>query len=563
MLCSLLKMVKAYFVISGLLNSSYYVNSKNQTVGVSITYQNHEISILNDKQYVPCFKNSNDLVTLSPNVYKQAGDKYDHYLIFDTETDIYKVRNKYQVHLPPISSPRANPSPVKRLVKVSRVSERVSRSPLRISSNPSSSSSPLNKPSKSDVSSEKSKKVAKKEVPKKDVAKKEVDKKEVDKKDVAKKEVDKKDVAKQIKTTKDTEKIVLPKKLSDALENLSVKNNQNKKEHVYINKQVENNNDDDDNDDEDDDDDDDDNDNNYEYDNENDHKNYYHLNPIYKPASRQVVVKESDDKHVVKPASRQVINNPKALIKLFENNQKKWEDSDEGIEAREFCIKNGAKGHSLTGCLEDMRISKNKKIILKSIKVTKQVEKTNNKANRIVKKAFRLGQKIDNYPSKSCTANGDPHYTNFNGEYIDLQQPGVFIMAKTDDDLFEVQIKQDGYTKPGTPSYIRSAKIKYDGQVYANNFNKDGFMVKTSSSSIIITVPGEYKGAMLGLCGSNNVAASKANYKLPSGQIADVNWGTKNWQKGGFGGPKSKMSIWQLAWKPSPENCMYSKAECV
>jgi hypothetical protein len=103
--------------------------------------------------------------------------------------------------------------------------------------------------------------------------------------------------------------------------------------------------------------------------------------------------------------------------------------------------------------------------------------------------------------------------------------------------------------------------IRYDGQVYRSSFNRDGFKV-ASGGYVSVTVPGSYQGELSGICGINGVSAGAQNFVLPSGQKADVNYGKSNWQLGGYGGPNTKLSKWHLAWRPSVENCMFSKQEC-
>jgi hypothetical protein len=165
-------------------------------------------------------------------------------------------------------------------------------------------------------------------------------------------------------------------------------------------------------------------------------------------------------------------------------------------------------------------------------------------------------------PSRTCTANGDPHFTNYNGEYFHIQEPSIFTFTKTNDGLFEVQVKQDGARKVGEPSYIRDVMVRYAGQVFHGSFARDGFIVISGPSAVSVTVPGQYQGSMMGICGENGASASAANFKLPNGSLADVNYKQANWALGGYGGPYSKLSSWHLSWKPSLENCMFSKTEC-
>ncbi len=100
MLCSLLKMVKAYFVLTGLLSGSYYMDSKNNVVGVEMTYNDHHVSVINDLHYQGCFMHESKLTNLTHNVFKETSSNTDHYLIFDEDKNFDRVRQRYQVHLP-------------------------------------------------------------------------------------------------------------------------------------------------------------------------------------------------------------------------------------------------------------------------------------------------------------------------------------------------------------------------------------------------------------------------------------------------------------------------------
>jgi hypothetical protein len=67
---------------------------------------------------------------------------------------------------------------------------------------------------------------------------------------------------------------------------------------------------------------------------------------------------------------------------------------------------------------------------------------------------------------------------------------------------------------------------------------------------------------MTGICGQNGASASMYNFKLPSNNVADVNYGKAQWAIGGYGGRNTKLSKWQLAWRPSLADCMFSAKEC-
>ena len=63
-----------------------------------------------------------------------------------------------------------------------------------------------------------------------------------------------------------------------------------------------------------------------------------------------------------------------------------------------------------------------------------------------------------------CVASGDPHFTNYNGEVFHLQRPGMFTVAKSPDDSFEVQEKMKQHGNNiwiGRPSCIAGLAARY------------------------------------------------------------------------------------------------------
>lgn len=242
------------------------------------------------------------------------------------------------------------------------------------------------------------------------------------------------------------------------------------------------------------------------------------------------------------------------LVK-FTSKQKLFNLSKKGIRALNVCKRLGATGTVLNGCMQDMRLTRNPNVVIKAVRQTI-------KTIAALKKAKTYQARTGNAPSRTCSAVGDPHFTNFNGDYFHIQQPAIYTFAKTSDGLFEVQVKQSGSKGAGDPSYVRDVMIRYDDKLYHNNFNKDGFIVKAGNSFVSVTIPGSYQGEMSGICGDANPNASSSNFKLPNGEIADVNYGKPNWQIGGYGGPFTKLSKWHLAWRPSLSKCMFSQNEC-
>jgi len=251
----------------------------------------------------------------------------------------------------------------------------------------------------------------------------------------------------------------------------------------------------------------------------------------------------------------------KANVKKFTLKQKAWGLSKRGRKAAKFCASKAKKGsNAFKGCMHDMRLTRgDRKVAGKAAVQSKKVAAKAKRANRKAKAAIRRG---GNAPSRTCTSNGDPHTTNFNGDYFHIQVNGIYIFARSDDGFFEVQGKQDGSSGAGSPSYIRSCKIRYDGQVYSDVFSRDGFNVNCRGSQLTITVPGAYQNHMEGVCGVNAVSRGAHNFILKGGRSAPVNYGARSWESGGYGGRNTPLSQWGLSWRPRVENCMYSQAEC-
>ncbi len=307
----------------------------------------------------------------------------------------------------------------------------------------------------------------------------------------------------------------------------------------------------------------------------------------------------------------------KENVKAAIQKQRDFQHSKKGLEALVFCTKLGVKGNALKGCLQDMQLTGgNKTVAAKSAKLTQKALNVNKKVSIVLPSStpvFRtvLPNRVSVVPtqvvyphkpsvpkvvnintpervvkavvqpiipkkvlipaavrsavtgkSRVCTATGDPHFTNFNGDYFHLQEPSIFTIAKSKDGLFEVQVKQDGAKNIGDPSYVRLAKIRYGNNIYTFNFNAGGFLVSQSGSSLSITVPGSYEGLMMGVCGEDTPIKGAHNFKGPNGVVMDVDYGKPNWEMGGHGGPDTKLSKWHLSWKPSLDQCMFGLDEC-
>ena len=91
MLCSLLNVIKGYFIVSGLFGN-YYVGPNNKTVAVSTVYENNRVTICNDLQYMKCFTGveTSNKFKFSDNIYKfkNLKDNQIHYVIYDNHSKI-------------------------------------------------------------------------------------------------------------------------------------------------------------------------------------------------------------------------------------------------------------------------------------------------------------------------------------------------------------------------------------------------------------------------------------------------------------------------------------------
>jgi hypothetical protein len=212
-----------------------------------------------------------------------------------------------------------------------------------------------------------------------------------------------------------------------------------------------------------------------------------------------------------------------------------------------------------------------------------------------------------------CIASGDPHFTSYDRDIYHLQEEGIFVIASSDDDKFEVQerMKKNGANKSGVPACIIGAAVRFGDvtiEVDVYNYGKirvnsavidlakdttktfggvrvlygkqniawrgktarttaitisgpSGFSVMVEGGycgTLEVNVPTAYFGKMKGLCGNADGTATNADYSSPDGRVMDVKRGTKNWQMSGYGGPTSPLSKWQLAWKPMGPECLFA-----
>ena len=225
-----------------------------------------------------------------------------------------------------------------------------------------------------------------------------------------------------------------------------------------------------------------------------------------------------------------------------------------------------------------------------------------------------LSKEVANPSKRYCVASGDPHVTNYDGELFHIQEPGIYTVARTPDAMFEIQekMRKNGNNKPGVPSCITGAIVHYKqmnieidvanfGKIRVNGQEMDlpedftltfggvqirygkqviewkgatmkpaglklttpnGFslMISGGYCGILETnVPTAFFGKMQGICGNADGVKNFADYAGPNGDVINVNHGAKNWGMGGYDGPDSPLSKWQLSWKPHGAECYFAK----
>jgi hypothetical protein len=287
-------------------------------------------------------------------------------------------------------------------------------------------------------------------------------------------------------------------------------------------------------------------------------------------------------------------------IRKQETAVSKWLSTAEGVRATQFCKSLGIENRLqiYDGCLEDMMVMKSENIA---------------KLGALTAEEFLSKSKSADTSKRYCIASGDPHFTSYDREIYHLQEEGIFMIAGSDDDRFEVQerVKKNGANVAGVPSCIIGAVVRF-GDVYVEvdvynygklrvngvsiNLAKDttktfgGVQVRYGKQNIVwrgakdqttavhITGPGgfavmieggycgtlevnaptAYFGKMKGLCGNADGTASNADFSAPDGKVMDVKRSTKDWQMSGYGGPTSPLSKWQLVWKPVGAECLFA-----
>jgi hypothetical protein len=298
--------------------------------------------------------------------------------------------------------------------------------------------------------------------------------------------------------------------------------------------------------------------------------------------------------------------NDKKLVAKRDADFNKWMLSKYGIDASNFCMSLGIhnKPSIFEGCLEDMMSTGDKQIAKDSAIMEEEFASKD-------KQSLKTSTKTST-SKRYCVAAGDPHFVNYDGEIFHLQEPGIYTLAKTTG--FEVQekTKKNGLNKPGVPSCMIGAVIKSGAvtvEIDVNNFKSvitngklqhlpkdftikvggvsirygnqeiewrkdsakvtalkitglNGFSVLVAGGycgTVEINAPEPYYGKMQGLCGNADGIKDNSDYKEPSGEILDVKRGANKWEMSGYEGPTSPLSKWQLSWKSTGTDCLFSK----
>ena len=286
----------------------------------------------------------------------------------------------------------------------------------------------------------------------------------------------------------------------------------------------------------------------------------------------------------------------KKLAQKIDDQFNNWLVSKDGVSAVEFCKSLGIQNRPdiYQGCLEDIMRTGNKEIA---------------KEGAIAEEEFRSKSKIS-LSKKYCTASGDPHFVNYDGDIYHLQEKGIYTLMKTTH--FEVQekVRKNGADKTGVPCCLTALAVRYKSvtvEVDAENFKKitingvsqdlpadytikvgglelkygkqkfewkgegytttglkiiapNGFGVMVSGGYcgvVEINVPMDYFNKVQGLCGNADGSRDNNDYKNPEGAVMNVNRGARNWEMSGYHGPNSPLSKWELSWKPLGAKCFF------
>ncbi len=125
-----------------------------------MVYNTHQVSVINNLQYINCFLSNNNFVNLSSNVFVVHENSRDHYLIFNSENNITTIsRNHFKYKNPVplknnkiinssssnlVSIPVTRQTPVNKSVKILPTVKKENKKPIHRNNNKITNSSSSN-----------------------------------------------------------------------------------------------------------------------------------------------------------------------------------------------------------------------------------------------------------------------------------------------------------------------------------------------------------------------------------------------------------------------------------
>jgi len=266
-----------------------------------------------------------------------------------------------------------------------------------------------------------------------------------------------------------------------------------------------------------------------------------------------------------------------------------------GKQAEKDCSEFNNRPDVYQGCLEDIKVTG-------SVALARQ--------GALAEEEFRSKSKVST-SKKFCVASGDPHFTNYDGDFFHLQEKGIFTLMRADGIEIQEKVRKNGADKPGVPCCIVGLAIRYQNALtleidvenyktiivngvkttlepdftmkiggvdvrygkqsvewraesYKTNGIKFGFpngfgvMVFGGYCGVVeVNAPAEYFGKVYGLCGNADGKRDANDFMSPEGSVMNVNYGQRKWEMSGYNGPTSALSKWQLAWFPKGNDCFF------
>jgi hypothetical protein len=282
-----------------------------------------------------------------------------------------------------------------------------------------------------------------------------------------------------------------------------------------------------------------------------------------------------------------------ALVRKVETEFNSWLKTDKGKQAVVDCAEFQNRPDIFQGCLEDIKVTGNKALA---------------RQGAIAEEEFRSKSKVST-SKKYCVASGDPHFTNYDGDYFHLQEKGIVTLLRSDDLIVQEKMRKGWPTpndgdQPGVPSCLTDVAIRYKDtltiEISAGNYkqaiingistpleeefttkvggvdirygnqglewradsyktkgvkfsfpNGFGLLVSGGYCGVVeINVPADRFGRVSGICGNADGKKDGKDFADPSGNVMNVNYGGRNWQESGNYGPDSPLSEWEITWMP-------------